>query len=108
MNSPYHHPRTVRDGQRFRFNLGKANAQCVDGNDQLYEYGQFNDVDDFTECANVCVNDAVIGLAGRTKRVVVVEDAIKELPGIPLPFENWKKLGVEMMQLEELEGLILQ
>jgi nicotinamidase/pyrazinamidase len=57
---------------------------------------------------NVCVNDAVIGLAGRTKRVVVVEDAIKELPGIPLPFENWKKLGVEMMQLEELEGLILQ
>lgn len=54
---------------------------------------------------NVCVNDAVVGLAKRVEKVVVVEDAIKELPNIPLPFENWENLGVEMMKLEEVEGL---
>lgn len=54
---------------------------------------------------NVCVNDAVIGLSKRVERVIVVEDAIKELPNIPLPFENWKKIGVEMMSFNELEVL---
>jgi nicotinamidase/pyrazinamidase len=51
---------------------------------------------------NVCVNDAVVGLAKRVNRVIVVENAIKELPNIPLPFDNWKKLGVEMKQLDEV------
>lgn len=55
---------------------------------------------------NVCVNDAVIGLATRVKRVIVVENAIKELPNIPLPFENWKKLGVQLMSLDEVERLL--
>jgi len=54
---------------------------------------------------NVCVNDAVVGLAQRVNRVIVIADAIKELPNIPLPFENWKRLGVELKQLEEIEGL---
>jgi len=52
---------------------------------------------------NVCVNDAVIGLSKRVNKVIVIEDAIKELPGIPLPFENWKKLGVEMISCNEFE-----
>ncbi|WP_163323379.1 isochorismatase family cysteine hydrolase [Draconibacterium mangrovi] len=51
---------------------------------------------------NVCVNDAVVGLSKRVKRVIVLKDAIKELPNIPLPFEAWEKLGVEMMTFEEL------
>lgn len=51
---------------------------------------------------NVCVNDAVLGLVKQVKDVYVVEDAIKELPNIPLPFENWKKLGVKMITSEEL------
>ncbi len=55
---------------------------------------------------NVCVNDAVVGLSSRVEKVYVVEDAIKELPNIPLPFENWKKLGVELIQLNELEKLL--
>jgi len=54
---------------------------------------------------NVCVNDAVVGLASRVNRVIVVENAIKELPNIPLPFQNWRKLGVELMLLDEVEGL---
>ncbi|WP_346857261.1 isochorismatase family protein [uncultured Draconibacterium sp.] len=55
---------------------------------------------------NVCVNDAVLGLAKRIEKVYVVEDAIKELPNIPLPFENWKKLGVEMIKFEDLDLML--
>ena len=55
---------------------------------------------------NVCVNDAVVGLAGRVRKVLVVEDAIKELPNIPLPFNNWNKLGVEMITTSELKNLL--
>lgn len=51
---------------------------------------------------NVCVDKAVEGLVKRVDKVLVVEDAIKELPNIPLPFENWKKWGVEMINFEEL------
>lgn len=57
---------------------------------------------------NVCVNDAVVGLSDRVEKVYVIGDAIKELPNIPLPFENWKKLGVEIIQLEELEKLLAE
>ncbi len=55
---------------------------------------------------NVCVNDAVLGLASRVGKVIVIKDAIKELPNIPLPFKNWEKIGVEMISLNELENLI--
>jgi nicotinamidase/pyrazinamidase len=54
---------------------------------------------------NVCVNDAVLGLASRVKRVIVVKDAIKELPNIPLPFEKWMKLGVELKWHYEIERM---
>ena len=55
---------------------------------------------------NVCVNDAVVGLSGRGVNIFVIGDAIKELPNIPLPFENWKKLGVKMIHLNDLEKLL--
>jgi len=55
---------------------------------------------------NVCVNDAVVGLAKRVDKVYVIEDAIKELPNIPLPFKNWKKLGVEMIKFKDLSKII--
>lgn len=55
---------------------------------------------------NVCVNDAVVGLAKRVSKVYVIEDAIKELPNIPLPFENWKELGVKMISEKDLEILL--
>jgi nicotinamidase/pyrazinamidase len=50
---------------------------------------------------NVCVDYAVKGLLGKVKNVIVIEDAIKELPNIPLPFENWIKKGVSLISLEE-------
>lgn len=52
---------------------------------------------------NICVDFAVKGLAKKTKNIWVVEDAVKELPGIPLPFDDWKKLGIQLLSLEELK-----
>lgn len=55
---------------------------------------------------NVCVHCAVVGLAERVERVVVVEDAIKELPNIPLPFQSWKELGVQFTKFKDLKNHI--
>lgn len=52
---------------------------------------------------NVCVDRAVCGLAERGYPVWVAGDAIKELPGLPLPFEQWEKLGVKMMNFSEIK-----
>lgn len=60
----------------------------------------------FGVTTNVCVNDAVIGLVKRVNRVIVLEDATKELPKIPMPFDHWKKLGVEMMTFSELTEIL--
>ena len=51
--------------------------------DQVFVYGV---------TTNVCVDKAVIGLSDRGIKVYVFEDAIKELPGLPLPFETWKTM----------------
>lgn len=51
---------------------------------------------------NVCVDKAVCGLAEHGFPVYVFEDAIKELPNLPLPFDNWEKLGVKMIKFEEI------
>jgi len=57
---------------------------------------------------NVCVNDAVVGLVSRGKKVIVVKEAIKALPNLPLPFNQWEKMGVELTSLAELEKYLTQ
>jgi nicotinamidase/pyrazinamidase len=52
---------------------------------------------------NVCVDKAVCGLAQLGYEVYVFEDAIKELPEIPLPFERWRELGVKMIEFSEVK-----
>jgi nicotinamidase/pyrazinamidase len=51
---------------------------------------------------NVCVDKAVTGLADRGIKVYVFEDAIKELPNIPLPFSHWRTLGIEMISFNDV------
>ena len=46
---------------------------------------------------NVCVDKAVCGLAAMGFKVFVFEDAIRELPKLPLPYKHWKELGVKMI-----------
>jgi len=55
---------------------------------------------------NVCVDCAVCGLAKQDIEVYVIEDAIKELPGIPLPFEKWDALGVKRIRFSEIENYL--
>ncbi|KAL3827238.1 hypothetical protein ACHAXA_004713 [Cyclostephanos tholiformis] len=66
-SDPYR-PRPVRDGARYRFNVQK-NVECRDVNNLSYEWGEFTNVNDTTECAEKCVNTApetlVIGGAFR-------------------------------------------
>jgi len=51
---------------------------------------------------NVCVDKAVIGLSERGIKVFVFEDAIKELPNLPLPFEAWKTKGVHIISFSDI------
>jgi len=51
---------------------------------------------------NVCVDQAVRGLSDRSYKVYVFQDAIKELPKIPLPFEKWLSCSVEMINFSEV------
>ena len=46
---------------------------------------------------NVCVDKAVCGLVRHGYKVFVFEDAIKELPRIPVPFKKWKDMGVKII-----------
>lgn len=55
---------------------------------------------------NVCVNDAVVGLSKRGKNVLVVSDAIKELPNLSLPFDSWEKSGVRLITFNDLTNLL--
>lgn len=55
---------------------------------------------------NVCVDAAVRGLVKKVNKVYVVEDAIKELPNIPLPFDIWQKKGVELISLAGLKKMM--
>lgn len=61
--------------------------------DQVFVYGV---------STNVCVDKAVIGLKERGIKVYVFQDAIKELPNLPLPFETWKSLGIEMISFADV------
>ena len=56
--------------------------------DQVFVYGV---------TTNVCVDKAVMGLRKRGYKIFVFEDAIKELPNLPLPFENWKAEGIRLI-----------
>lgn len=51
---------------------------------------------------NVCVDCAAIGLAQRNIQVYVIEDAIKELPNIPLPFDKWDVNGIKRISYDKV------
>lgn len=53
---------------------------------------------------NVCVNYAVLGLVRRNIEVIVIKDAIKELPNLPLDtiMEKWEEHGIRFTTTEEI------
>ena len=65
--------------------------------DQVFVYGV---------TTNVCVDKAVLGLSERGIKVFVFMDAIKELPNLPLPFNNWKAKGINMIQFADVRNYL--
>ena len=55
---------------------------------------------------NVCVDCAVKGLLERKVQVYVPTDAIKELPNLPLPYENWQEKGAVLTTTDEVYNII--
>lgn len=55
---------------------------------------------------NICVDKAVTGLIEKGIKVYVFEDAIKELPNIPLPFSGWRNTGVELISFNDVRKFI--
>merc|ERR1711902_247948 len=46
-----------RGGDEYKIELKKEDAKCTDKDDNTYQYGQFEDVKTFSECAEKCVED---------------------------------------------------
>ena len=65
--------------------------------DQVFVYGV---------TTNVCVDKAVLGLSERGIKVYVFVDAIKELPNLPLPFDNWKAKGIQMIPFADVRNYL--
>ena len=65
--------------------------------DQVFVYGV---------TTNICVDKVAVGLAERGIKVYVVEDAIKELPDLPLPFEMWKAKGIAMIPYADIKNYL--
>jgi len=55
---------------------------------------------------NVCVDCAVRGLLERKVQVYVPTDAIKELPNLPLPYENWQRNGAILTTTDEVYNIM--
>ncbi|MFH1585891.1 MAG: isochorismatase family cysteine hydrolase [archaeon] len=51
---------------------------------------------------NVCVDQAVMGLYARGQDVYAVTDAMQGLPGIELPFDKWKGLGIKLVTTKDV------
>ncbi len=45
------------DGKEFLFKWNETYGSCVDYDGRLYEYGEFDDVASFTDCAEACLQD---------------------------------------------------
>jgi len=50
-------PKSKRSGESYRFKLEKSDARCLDKDKNRYEYGQFDKVKKFSDCADKCVKD---------------------------------------------------
>lgn len=57
---------------------------------------------------NVCVNFAVLGLLERNIKVIVVKDAIKELPNLPVEeiYNNWREKGAILTDTIYVENFV--
>lgn len=57
---------------------------------------------------SICVNYVVLGLIAKKRKVIVVEDAIKDLPEQPTEqtIQNWRDKGVEIIKTDDIRDII--
>ena len=55
---------------------------------------------------NFCVDAQVKSLNKRKLKIYVVEDAIKELPDVPLPFAQWDEMGVHRIKYDQIVNML--
>ncbi len=99
-------PELFKNTQHRNFTIHKDAFDVFTGNphtDTILNYLNPETVVVYGVTTNICVDAAVKGLAKKVKNVYVVEDAIKELPGLPLPFKKWKRARIKIIKLDELE-----
>ncbi len=93
--------------ERFRNIVLRKNAFDVfDGNpytEKILEIIHPEQVFVYGVTTNICVDNAVMGLTARGFKVFVLEDAIKELPNLPLPYEAWKRNGAIMIPFSDID-----
>jgi len=74
--------------------------------DQIVKAINPNRVVVYGVATNVCVDYAVRKLLERGVEVYVPTDAIKELPNLPLPYENWQRDGAVLTQTDEIDKIL--
>ncbi len=101
----------ILDGEKYRnFVIRKDMFDVFNGSpwtDKILNMLKPKTVVVYGVTTNICVDYAVKGLVKRVKKVFVIEDALKELPNIPIPFEDWKKIGAELILLSDLEQMLV-
>lgn len=79
--------------------INKKKFDVFEGNPHTDKFLEFINPDVvviYGVATNVCVNQAVLGLDNRGYNLLVVEDAIKELPNLPLKdiFDEWDQRDI--------------
>ena len=54
------------DGKIFYFRWNETYGSCIDWNQSIYEFGEFDAVDSFADCANACLRDVDVKLTKST------------------------------------------
>jgi len=87
-----------------RFDVFAGNGDI----EQILEDIKPNIVVVYGVATNVCVNFAVLGLVVRGYEVIVVKDAIKELPQLDVDaiYDSWESAGVTFETTDNIEKLL--
>jgi nicotinamidase/pyrazinamidase len=102
-------PDLLDAGKHRNIVLRKDTFDVFDSNpytDDILKYLNPKTIVVYGVATNVCVDVEIRSLRKRLKDIYVVEEAIKELPKIPLPFAEWDRLGVKMIRYNELVKIL--
>ena len=86
-----------------RFNLVGANARCTDEDGQYYEYGQIDDIEDFGQCADACVEDVLDDVCNLQGVEFVRTDDESDKKQVGFIAQDVEKIFPQLVQTENSE-----